>query len=409
MSELAIAEAETLRKSGQTRTAALSRRLELQVSDRLEGHREAWSELEAEGTSSVYQRYEWVEASLGTLDRCEQRRAFVVHGRLDGRSAFLLPLAIRGSMVPRLTWAGGSHANFNTGLFSREFLSQASAADVRETMQRIGHLVRGVGLISMCCQPESWRGVASPFLALPHQRSVNQAWMMDLRGGFEALLARGNAKRKKKKFRSQVRAAEKAGGYRLFVPASRRDSDRVLAEFLAQKSARLNEQGKTDVFASLQAQRFLQDLAARSQGMAEPLLRLFALEIGGRTRAIFGGGVYRNQLSGYFSSIALDDMTDISPGEMLLYLVAEQCAREGIEYIDLGSGDERYKRSWCDVRIDMFDTIMPTSAAGMPLAVARRAVNTAKRVIRESPPLWQAVQVARQVRRVLKGSYFSQD
>lgn len=406
MTELAVANATDAGIRGRAPAGALSRRFDLSVHDRLAGIEADWRALESEGTSSVYQRFDWVSASLETLDRCEQRRAFVVLGRLDGKPAFLLPLSIRGSLAAELNWAGGSHANFNTGLYSRAFLDEASACDIRESMQRIGRLVRGIGFISMCCQPESWRGVTNPMLALPHQRSVNQAWMMDLRGGFEALLQRGNAKRKKKKFRAQVRAAEQAGGYRLLAPDNRKDSDFVLGEFLAQKSARLREQGKTDVFASQHARRFLQDIAVRSLGMAEPLLALFALEIGGRIRAIFGGGVHHRQLSGYFSSIALDDMTTISPGEMLLYLVAERCARDGIEFVDLGAGDERYKRSWCDVQVGMFDVIMPTSPAGLPLALAKRALNAGKRVVRESPQLWQVVGAARQARRLLNGSYF---
>jgi CelD/BcsL family acetyltransferase involved in cellulose biosynthesis len=110
-------------------------------------------------------------------------------------------------------------------------------------------------------------------------------------------------------------------------------------------------------------------------------------------------------VSGYFSSISLDELTAISPGEMLLYLVAEQCATEGMAYIDLGAGDERYKRSWCDMRIGMFDVIMPTSLAGVPFAAASRLANTGKRIIRESPQLWSAVGAARQVRSLVYRSF----
>ncbi len=264
-------------------------------------------------------------------------------------------------------------------------------------------LVPGVGIIKMCCQPALWNNTANPMLEMGGQRAVNQAFVMDLRDGFDALLARGNAKRKRKRFRHQEKIAAAHGGYRLAMPQSISQCDEMLAIFLAQKSARLQTRGLRDVFASHHARDFLAELVSKSVRAREPLLRLFGLEIGGKVRAVLGGGVHQNRMSAYFTSIAEDELAALSPGEMLLYLVAEQCAREGLTHIDLGAGEERYKRSWCDGTIEMFDVIIPTSLPGLPLAVGSRTALTIKRMVREHGGLWNAVGALRGLRRRLAG------
>jgi CelD/BcsL family acetyltransferase involved in cellulose biosynthesis len=301
--------------------------------------------------------------------------------------------------VRALSWAGGNHANYNCGLFAPAFLGLLQPGDFSRIVGRIRELVPGVGVIQMCCQPAEWNGLRNPMLELGGQRAVNRAFVMDIREGFEAFLEKGNAKRKRKKFRFQEKMAAAAGGYRLVMPSNPREANDILGEFLRQKSERLRSRGLRDVFASGHTREFLTELVRRSAGLDEPLLRLFALEIGGKVRAVLGGGVHQNRLSAYFSSIALDDLTTMSPGEMLLYLFVRQCATEGLTHIDLGAGEERYKRSWCNETLELFDVIIPTSLPGMPFAASARASLAMKRVVRESPFLWNAVGKWRGLRR----------
>ena len=103
-------------------------------------------------------------------------------------------------------------------------------------------------------------------------------------------------------------------------------------------------------------------------------------------------------MSGYFSSISTDELSAMSPGEMLLYLIVEHAAGEGLRAIDLGAGDERYKRSWCDEQLAMFDVILPTSSTGLPFALLQRWLHATKRTVREKPQLWGMVSQLRRAR-----------
>ena len=369
--------------------AKLASRVSLCVYDDPQAIRPIWEELEAQGTASVYQRYSWVETSLKTLDRhCQP---FIVTGFLDGKPAFILPLAISGKFVRMLRWVGGNHSNFNMGLYSNAFIERARPADIEALMRRIRALVPGAGVLKLCCQPAAWQGRDNPMLALPHQASMNPAFMMDLRGGFEALLARGNSKRKRKKFRQQCRQLETIGGHRLLIAQTPAEVDRLAETFFDQKSRRLRELGIANAFGNADTQAFIKRMALRSLDMDAPVLQLFALEAGGRIVAVFGGGVHGRHLSGYFTSIDNQAQAPNSPGEMLLYLLAEHSAESGLEFIDLGNGDERYKRSWCNERIEMVDVILPLSGWGVPFCGAIRLGYAVKRIIRQNPYLWSLV------------------
>ena len=66
--------------------------------------------------------------------------------------------------------------------------------------------------------------------------------------------------------------------------------------------------------------------------------------------------------------------------------------------MDLGSGDERYKRSWCDEKQELFDVIVPTGVMGIPVAGIEKIGYRLRRAIRQSPAAWNAITSLRRAR-----------
>lgn len=379
-----------------TGKTSLADNMQITAHDSLEDISADWEILQREATATIYQRLDWVRSSLETIDR--DATPLIVSGKMNGRIAFILPLCFSGGLFRKVRWIGGRHANFNMGLYSKAFLAQATFEDMNRIVREIATLAGGLGVVRLCCQPGSWAGAENPMLMLDHQFSANPAFTMDLAQGFDALLKRGNAKRKRKKFRSQQREAEHLGGYRLVRAQSGEDSRRIISIFLEQKAERMRERGVANAFSEQAAKQFLQKLRESSSIACEPSLALFALEAGGKTIATFGGGIHHNHLHGYFISVDLEQSAISSPGEMLIYLLLEHCAQNGITSADLGYGDERFKRSWSDERVEMFDVIAPIGTASWPLAAAHKLHSRAVRVIRRSRRLWPAVVKLRQMR-----------
>ena len=372
--------------------------LDISVHDRIESVKDDWLIAENHSKISVYQRYHWVEAYLKSNREKRNIQPFIIVGRLNGELVFILPCEIHGQFIRRLKFIGGSHVNFNMGIFPEEYASLITPNCFATIFGRIRRMVPGLGYLGFCCQPEKWQGSVNPVLGKSRQRSSNPAFILDLNGGFDAVLERGNAKRKRKKFRQQCRSADEMGGYQLFKPQLHRDIQHIVDVFLKQKSERLSELGIRDVFADESVRSFLTSLARQSSGMKTPLLQLYALKIGEDVAAVFGAGAMNGHLSGFFSSIDTKRYGELSPGEMLLYLVVEDACKEGYAKMDLGAGDERYKRSWSTEITDMYDTYVPFNSFGFPIAMARRLYGAIRRSIRENENFWRAYKILRKIR-----------
>lgn len=365
--------------------------LDIVVTDRASGLKDSWEALESISPVSIYQTYQWVDACLNTLEASGERQPMIITGSFNGELYFVLPLVVEGNIIRRLRWIGGKHTNLSMGMFHPDLIKNSHASDFEALFKRIGSLIPGIGFAKLCCQPMEWGGQSNPLLQLPYQESVHKAYFIDLKGGFDGVLNAGNGKRKRKKFRSQARQAEKAGGYRLVVATNVRESLKILEVFRNQKSKRFKKQGIQDVFSSDGTRQFLNRLAEAEKSEQTSCLELFALEIGGEIRAVFGGGRFGTHLSGYFSSISDDELNHISPGEMLLYLLVEYCAENDYKTIDLGCGDERYKRSWCQEQIILSDVILPLSKQAVPLVFAYKIWCALKRSIRSNDGIWNLV------------------
>ena len=121
-----------------------------------------WRELEAVGTSSPYQRFDWQKAYVEALAESRGFEPCVLLVRdADGRPCLLIPLAIERR--PGLSAAGaigGKHANYHLPLMAAGgALPSPSAlrALLRQAARRLG-----IDAYAFTNLPLSWRGLANP-------------------------------------------------------------------------------------------------------------------------------------------------------------------------------------------------------------------------------------------------------
>ena len=84
-----------------------------------------------------------------------------------------------------------------------------------------------------------------------------------------------------------------------------------------------------------------------------------------------------------------------SPGDLLLMkLVGAQCAK-GRASFDLGIGEARYKATYCDAAVPLFDIVLPLNAKGRILAVKQALVSRAKSTLKKHPRAFAALRRVR--------------
>ena len=370
--------------------------LDVRITSDFDVLRDSWLALEIEGVFSLYQRFDWMKSWFERVGKPALFSPYLIELSLRGQPICILPMGTRNRGPFRvLTWLGDTHTNFHMGLYSPKFLKSAKPDDVRSLIDFVTSTVNDVDVLELCCQPVVWQGHTNPFTFLKWQESHNHAFALDLSSDFNAVLDRRNGPRKRKKFRWQTNKLKDVGGAKLITAETVEDVDRILNTAMTQMSQRFDRSGIWNRFEDIGVGDFFRDVAIAELGKETPALRLYGLEIDGALQATFSGGISQKQFSGCFISLTDGPYSKISPGELMIYLVIEDCVKRGLEVFDLGRGEERYKTSWCDVTIPMFDTAIALTKRGILFALYERSKATAKRIVRNNAALWNTAKKIR--------------
>lgn len=360
-----------------------------------------WKQLQTTCGLTIYQNYHWQKAWFETLGRAEGGSAVLVVGLLDERAVFLLPLTrLRKRGLTILTSMGGTHANYRFALFCRE----AGAVNARLVSDLPALLAKAlpfsVDILDLPLQPLAWDGIENPLAArLPSTQSAVGGSSVSLISDFNAVIERGNAKRKRKILRAQERGLNELGGYHVARTDSPAEDRRLYRTFLAHKAPWFAERGIPDKFANAATRAFFERLADDNALLphGEKLIEFDYVEADGKILALLAGGTFDGQHFGYFTSIIHDEKyASLSPGAFTFYKRIESACAEGLRRFDFGVGAERYKASWCDEEHPLVDVLVPLSLKGRLYAGAKRLKTGLKRQIKRNPTLWRFVRQFRQ-------------
>lgn len=352
-----------------------------------------WRELETVQSCPIHQTYDWCRA---WVDATGVTIAIVV-GRVAGEHVCLLPLeVVRCGGIRVARHIATRFGNINNGIFTdagrrklsipailASFLAGLEAADI------------GADCIVLDKVPLEWRGVRHSFAALPHYESQNAAFQITLDPAFETVLSRTNAKRKRKKFRTTTRRLDGIGGWRHVVAHTEAEALALVETFFRLKGQRLRAQGLPDVFAPEETRNFFRALARNipAAGATHPL-QMHAIRLQGDNDGAICAVAGLSRKGDHFACqfAAIDDSLcpDVSPGELLFHLMIEQSCRDGAALFDLGIGDQRYKRSWCDVETPHYEIVLPLTLAGRIYAGIHHGVVAAKHFVKHNRRAYRA-------------------
>ncbi|MGR6431291.1 GNAT family N-acetyltransferase [Rhizobium sp. PAMB 3174] len=356
--------------------------------------REAWNILEAETYGSVHQGFDWCSAWAETHDL---PRA-ILYGRCGAAPAFLLPLEIVGEHGIRVArFMANPFTNINTGLFSASLLAEYDAAIGEFIAGEMRRLLAGkADLIRLTNMPLQWRDKVNPLASLATVENQNRTYQLPIAATFEATISQLNGKRRRKKYRNQVRALEALGGFEHYQPKTPEAKAALLETFFAQKASRFKSLGLPNVFQPSGTQGFFHALMRQTRNGKDYALELHAIRLAaGDNRdiaAIAGLSRKGDHVICQFGSITEGPAMAASPGELLFWLMIEQCVADGVSLFDFGLGDQGYKRSWCTMETVQHDILLPVTLKGRFAAGFFHALTRAKAAIKANHTLYAAIQ-----------------
>ncbi|HZL29513.1 MAG TPA: GNAT family N-acetyltransferase [Pseudolabrys sp.] len=362
-----------------------------------------WRALEGQAHfGTAYQSFDWSKAWLAHVGAAAGVAPFILVGfDAQGEAICLWPLGQRRMGGLRvLEFLGGKHSNFNTALWRGDFTSKMTADDLRDVLAQLGD---AADLLMLTNQPMMWNGKSNPFALLPHQTSPSSGYSGELRKDFDALLTERTNTSARKKMRRKERVLAGLGDVTFERAEADSDVKRVLADFFAQKTARMRAIGLPNVFEPADVQRFVTEAALARKDDGSHVLELYTLSLDGTIVATIGGVASDGRFSAMFTSIIHGKFGAESVGEQLLVRLVRHFCERGFHTFDLGVGEAIYKGTFCPDVETLFDSYWPLTASGKLAAFALSHAAAAKRSVKQNPRLWAGVQRLRHLKAKFSG------
>lgn len=354
-----------------------------------------WRRLEGE-FATPFQRFgllaSW-QRLVGEAEGCEPR--IVVGFDAQNRPLCLLPFAVVQENGARVAhFMGGKHCNFNMGLWHRD-AATPGRAELDALLKPLA--AHGVDMLALTQQIRRWQGRDNPFHALPHQASVNQCPMLPLApDASETDRISGSTRRRLKTKERKLQALK---GYRYLRATTQAEVDRALEAFFRIKPQRMALQNLPNVFAEPGVADFVRDICDVSRG--EPQVVIHMLDCDDEVIALFTGVEDGQRFSMMFNTYTLSDNARYSPGLILIRHIIDHYAARGFTSLDLGVGGDHYKTIFCKDSEELFDSFVPLTARGWPVATALSLMSRAKHAVKRSDAL---LRLANMVRAKLRGA-----
>lgn len=360
-----------------------------------------WQELEQIAPASAYQSRAWLLAWIEAMAETQRVRPLIIVARdAGGRPLCLLACGIlKRGPLKLVEFLGGKDANFTFGLFRPGFAPDA-AEMIAMLKEAAAQVKGGLDLFAFVNQPRAWNGAANPMLALTHQAAPSRGYRTALPADGEAYLKARLSRDSRKKYRQKEGRLAGFGDVSHLRARTMQEAEAILAAFHAQKAQRMKDKGIGNVFDRGDARAFLRKAAVDPlTRSAQPAIELHALKAGEKIVATFAGAPFQGRFSGMFNSFdQSEQLARCSPGDLLLIRILSAKCAEGFTAFDLGVGEARYKRTFCDETEELFDAYVPMTLAGRLLKQGKAGKRRLKGWIKHNPRVWALVERLRKLR-----------
>ncbi|WP_108396678.1 GNAT family N-acetyltransferase [Devosia submarina] len=364
--------------------------LGVEIFDTLQGAEAIWRSLEERAVATPYQRFDWINALLAAGAEKNSRVLVAVITRNE-RPVALLPLGLRkhrGLTEAHMLGAEQSNADW---LIAEPGFSP-SKAELHRIFALVSQAAGGIDLLSLSNLPQTWQGHDNPLLVLDHAPAPSNLYTAVIGPTPVPYIDhRLSTKRRSNINRGRRRLAEQHGEVRMVHVRDDQMLAQVHQAFLDQRGARFAEMGISNMFAQAPFYQLFRDLTRAGFGSERPTLCLHALYAGDEIVATSWGLQSSTHYSQYINSTTSGAAARYSLMGILISELMDALTVQGITTFDMGLGDFDYKTEWTKSE-PVFNSVLPLTLKGRIAARARTQLSAGKRLIKQTPALWQTAQ-----------------
>lgn len=366
----------------------------LQIETELDRCAEIWQAFERDAVASPYQGHAWIRSWWRHIEAREGAEPRIVMLRRNGTLAAIIPLVLRRHMGAKVAgMIGGKHFNYQAPVWRPELFDATARDAMPQTLRVIARTI-GADLIELTNLPREWNEKANPLALETASACPSPSYMLPLTGSFAEIC---EARRSKKSLQQLRRKRKKleglAGSVRFLQAQDEATCAMVLRAATAHREARRAASGVPSFFEVPGSESFLREIAfacvtAHGRGDSPSCaIRLHYLQAGDTVVATYIGAALNGVYSCFVNSFDTA-FEACSPGDILLHDLIEALCEENFQSFDLGVGEERYKKAWCDP-VPLYDLRVPITPRGWIYSNAARVSQEGKSLIKQSPMLWR--------------------
>jgi len=375
--------------------AAMSGAIALSVHHDITAAEADWRAFEAVADCTPFQTFDWLFAWHRHIGEPAGIRPAIVIGRHGGETKFLLPLAVEaGHLARRLTFLGQDLADYNAPLLARDFSATCGAdafvalwRHVRDRLQ--GDAATRHDTIDLAKMPETIGAQANPFLRLDVTLNASNAYQTTLGSDWETFYAAKRSSATRRRDRTKLKRLSEMGEIH-FVRPDVDETPRTLDALIDQKGRSFARMGVPNLFARPGHAAFFRALAMSER--LRPFVHVSRLDVGATYAAVNLGLTFRDCYYHILASYDDGEVSRFGPGAAHLRELLHYAIDRGLKRFDFTVGDEPYKRDWCDSEQKLYDHAAAATVRGWPAALWSMARARVKRGIKQTAPLWSAVQ-----------------
>ena len=367
-----------------------------------------WRQFERTADCTAFQTFDWLATWQNHVgERRGARPVIAVDRFAEGDVAFIVPLCLmRGHLARRLCWLGQDLSDYSAPLLAADFSERTTPEDFLAAWHELQMQMQCEPLlrhdwIEFEKMPETVGAQANPFMHLRVTPNRSNAHLAHLSEDWEKFYCAKRSSATRRRDRSKLRHMSQFGDVRFVTAADAEDARSTLEILMEQKSRALTRKGVADIFARPGHREFFLDLTANPK--TRHLVHVSRIEIGDICAATnFGivfGDCYYHVLASYVDS----EVAHYGPGALHLRELVAYAIKRSLKCFDFTIGDEQYKFDWCDTVIKLYDYTATTKWRGLPARALSSVQRRSKRLIKQTPVLWNIVSRVRSALAVVSG------
>jgi len=363
--------------------------LTLALYDDLDGLKDMWTAFERDGVANVFQYYGFISSWMKHIGSLQNIQPLIVTGHeRNGRLAFILPFGLRRAGPVRvLEWLGASFSNYQSGLYSSNFLEQLNPVSFKVLWRDIKSLLPRFDCLYLQNQPEFLEGRDNPFGAFNKLYCADNYFDFTLGPDFDALFTSKRSSRSIRTLNKRDRKFDALGTISFSHELAPDSIAHAVDAILNEKNNQLARLGRREKFP--EALRDLFHELCQSQDGKDPLFDMFQLKLDGQLVAASINARYKDTICGVVLFMFKGEYNRYSPGDRLLRSTIEWACENGLKTFDLSLGRMPYKLAWADRENLLFDTIQPQNLLGLAYGMPNSYLCRLKYMIKSSDRLTQ--------------------